>query len=259
MNKQLLILFVVMFSMVSCEQDNNENNLSYEERIKDILDCMNMPRPEGSYNYPVLPGMEKWKLFSTTQEMIDACQVPKSRLKLQSTQAVFQALWEYPFFPEATFRSDHYQTDFEAIFLNNSAYAEFVTRQNAGECLLSRLLLVKPLFPVYPKVLELFISQPIFLNELTSDEKKKVVSVSLKNDSLRQLSPNTAGGRMREVSWLLISRAMYYANYKPFVEAAEQSVQLKTFIISSVVNVNSQTEYNQFFQFIVSSGNSYQK
>jgi hypothetical protein len=259
MNKQLLILFVAQFSMVSCERDNNESNLSYEERIKDILDCMNTPRPEGSYNYPVLPGMEEWKSFNSTQEMIDACQVPESQLKLQSTQAVFQALWEYPFFIEATSRSDHYQMDFETIFSNNSAYSEFITRQNAGECLLSRLLIVKPLFPVYPKVLELFISQPIFLNQLTSDEKKEVVSISLKNDSLRQVSLNTAGGRMREVTWLLIGRTMYYANYKPFVEVVEQSVQLKTFITSSVVNVSSQTEYDQFFQFIISSGKTYQK
>jgi hypothetical protein len=36
--------------------------------------------------------------FKTGKEMEDACQVPADVLKNMSTQAVIQAIWEYPFF-----------------------------------------------------------------------------------------------------------------------------------------------------------------
>ncbi len=130
-----------------------------------------MPRPEGSYNYPILPGMESWKSFTTIEKMIDACQVPVAILKYQSTQAVFQALWEYPFFFEITYRYGHYQQDFETVFANTNAFKEFVTRKDAGECLYSRLTLVNPLYTIYSRGLELFVSQGAFLQPLSIKKK----------------------------------------------------------------------------------------
>ncbi|MDD4427163.1 MAG: hypothetical protein PHG64_02060 [Paludibacter sp.] len=249
--------FLFILLIVSCEPNDYFDEEQYKTYIKDKLDCMNMPRPDGSYYYPVLPGMEKWKSFSSTQEMIDACQVPITILKKQTTQAVFQALWEYPFFFEITYRHNHYQQDFETVFSNTNAYKEFLTRKDAGQCLYSRLLLVNPIYVIYSRGLELFMSQPVFLQPLSIDSKKKIIDLSFKNDSLRQAANQYGEDVSREITWLLVGRTLFYSDYKPFVDLTNQNSQLMTFLESSTINVYTEEEYANFFQVIISNGKDF--
>ena len=249
---------VVADCTYNCNKDAKANAL-YESWIQDKLKCMNMARPECSYNYPVLPGMDEWALFTTTQAMIDACQVPEAVLACQSTQAIMEALWEYPFFFEITFRHNHYQQDFETNYSNNRAYKSFVTKEDAAQSILTRLLLVDPLFPVLPHGLELFLAQPVFLKQLNNDDKKKAVTVVFKNDSLSQIANGYGQDVMRQVTWLLIGRTMFYANYKPFVDLVNSNTQLKGFLDTSVINVYTLEEYNRFFQLIISNGQAFIK
>jgi len=186
-----------------------------------------MPRPEGSYNYPILPGMERWKSFPTTEEMIDACQVPVAILKYQSTQAVFQALWEYPFFFEITYRYGHFQ------------------------CLYSRLTLVNPLYTIYSRGLELFVSQGAFLQQLSINKKKDIVSIALKNDSIRQAAVQYEGDVSRQITWLLIGRVLLSSTYKPFTDLIDSNPKLESFLETSALNVESKDEYDNFFQIII--------
>lgn len=254
MNPRYLIIFIFIFSFFSCEdKENLDEQQQYMALIKDKLDCMGMPRPEGSYNYPILPGMERWKSFTTTEEMIDACQVPVAILKNQSTQAVFQALWEYPFFFEITYRYGHYQQDFETVFANTNAFKEFVTRKDAGECLYSRLTLVNPLYTIYSRGLELFVSQGAFLQQLSINKKKDIVSIALKNDSIRQAAVQYEGDVSRQITWLLIGRVLLSSNYKPFTDLIDSNPKLESFLETSALNVESKDEYDNFFQIIISN------
>jgi hypothetical protein len=36
---------------------------------------MNMPRPEGSYNYPVIPNTKEWIKLNDREQMVDVCQI----------------------------------------------------------------------------------------------------------------------------------------------------------------------------------------
>jgi hypothetical protein len=109
----------------------------YEELIQARLDS-EMPRPDDSYNYPVYPGMPEWSEFKTTEEMVAAIQVPENILKKMSTQAVIQAIWEYPLWFDVLCRLQ-YQLDFDGEFSNNNAYKELIKRADAGTSLLERL------------------------------------------------------------------------------------------------------------------------
>ena len=242
----------------NCNKDAKANAL-YEKWIQAELKCMIMARPECSYNYPVMPGMDEWAQFTTTQAMVDASQVPEAVLTCQSTQAIMEALWEYPFFEEITSRYNHYQHDFEAIYSNNGAYKVFVIKKDAAQSILTRLLLVDPLFPILPHGLELFLAQPVFLKQLNNDDKKKAVTVVFKNDSLSQIANGYGQDVMRQVTWLLIGRTMFYANYKPFVDLVNSNTQLKGFLDTSVINVYTLEEYNRFFQLIISNGQAFIK
>ena len=233
------ILFFSCLLFIACKNDLHNNDLHqntafpYKALYQENLGYMNMPRPADSYNYPVYPSMKEWEAFTTSQEMVDACQVPKTTLSKMSTQAVVQAIWEYPFLPDVLLRYE-YQSDFEAMFSENNAYMELVKRKDAGTALFERLTLVNPLTPLprlEAQVLEILISQTAFLSQLNDNDKKKIIEIAFANDDSRQSSPDSDSyNYYRATTWLLIGRTMLAANYSPFAEAVKDNEQLKFFI-----------------------------
>ncbi|GHT58233.1 hypothetical protein AGMMS50239_02410 [Bacteroidia bacterium] len=247
--KTLNYLFFIMFiAFLACsenaslekeeqtEEEQTEEEVQtpsepkYKDLIQDKLGSMNMPRPADSYNYPVYPGMEEWAQFKTVWEMVNACQVPEDILKTMSTQAVIQAIWEYPFLFDILHRFE-YQSDFEGTFLKNNAYNELIKRTDAGTALLERMLALDPVKwgPWFgPKAFEVLTSQAVFLSQLDDDAKKKLIKVTLKNDELRQKKGSNYP--FRELTWILIGRTLVSANYPPFMEEYMKDEQMKLFL-----------------------------
>lgn len=257
-NLNIYVILGISFFLLSCSRE--DNTLRYEDFIKDRLECMNMPRPEGSYNYPVYPGMTEWANFKTGQEMVDACQVPIEVLKKQSTHAVIQAIWEYPLCFEAITIHNYFQQSFEGTFFKNNAYNELTNRFDAGKCLLERYMLVNPTpkgAMDAPLVLELLFSQSVFLSLLNEKGKIDVVKIAFEKDHLRQNSEDYAGSATREITWLLMGRTMSNASYTPFTEEVDNNEQLRNFLQTSMVKVHTKEEYNTFFQHIISFGENY--
>jgi hypothetical protein len=210
--------------------DNEQVDFAYKKIISDQLACMNMPRPADSYNYPVYPGMEEWASFKTAKEMQNACQVSVGILKSMSTQAVIQAIWEYPFFMDVIHRYE-YQLDFEGVFGDNNAWLKLTQRQDAGKMLLERLQCVDPvclncLF--VPYALEILMSQKVFLAQLEDNDRKKIIEITLKNDDLRK--QNETENSFRSTAWLLIGRTLLACNYAPFVQEINRNQPLKSFL-----------------------------
>jgi len=50
---------------------------------------------------------------------------------------------------------------------------------------------------------------------------------------------------------------LYSENYKPFVDLANNNSQLKSFLETSVINVYTIEEYNDFFRLIISHGQEF--
>ncbi len=250
-NKLIYYIFILLF--ISCDKEQNKSHIFCKEIDINIVDCMNLERPKDSYNYPVLPGMEAWKNFKSTAEMVEACQIPMDTLNKMTTDAIFQALWEYPFFYEIVARSSYYQQNFETVFVDNNAYNVFVNRNNASKILYNRLKFVEPVRPaacrIYSKGLELFISQSVFINKLSYQQKKEIVSISLKNDELRQINSGDKIYAIREVTMLLLARILYSANYQPFVDDLDD--KMNTFISTSSIKVKTKEEYEAFIQKII--------
>ncbi|GHV08095.1 hypothetical protein FACS1894160_1800 [Bacteroidia bacterium] len=245
--KTLNYLFVIVFiAFLACsenasleKEEQTEEEVQtplepkYKGLIQDKLECMNMPRPADSYNYPVYPGMEEWAQFKTVREMVNACQVPEDILKTMSTQAVIQAIWEYPFLFDILHRFE-YQSDFEGTFLQNNAYNELIKRTDAGTALLERLLALDPAnsdVRYEPKALEILTSQAVFLSQLDDDAKKKLIEVTLKNDELRQKNVELTN-LFRATAWLLIGKTLVSTNYTPFIEYMNKDEQLRLFLES---------------------------
>jgi len=216
--------------IVSCNSDLSVDTPYYLE----CLECLEMTRPVDSYNFPVYPGQEAWESFTSSNEMNDALQIPSSFLKNISTQAVIQSIWEHPLLRELFFLGNgQYQKDFEILFLNNNAYLELANRNDAGESLLYRYECVKPFALNSPcfesKLIELLISQPIFLSQLDMDAKIRIVEIAFNNDN--EIQNNSKWSNIaRPVTWLLIARTMFSADYAPFIETLNGNSELKNFL-----------------------------
>lgn len=214
-------------------KEPEDSDFAYKQYIISILNCMNMPRPKDSYNYPVYPGMPEWADLKSNKEMLEVSQVPVEILKTMSTQAVIQAIWEYQDLIFIVHRYQ-YQADFEQTFSQNNAYTELCSRTDAGQCLLTRLVLLNP---VHSNIIvrwtcqsfEIIVSQPVFLSQLGEDEKKLIIKTTLKNDDLRQKMDPSRKVSNRNTAWLLIGKTMLNANYIPFIKEVEGNELLQSF------------------------------
>ena len=213
------------------ETEEEPVDSAYLVYYSDRLEAMGMLRPKGSYNYPVYPGTEEWKHFQTGEEMDEACQVPLDILSTMSTQALLQAIWEFPLIFWIFHRSQ-YQSGFESYFFKNNAYNELITRQDAGSCILKRLYLLNPALNMNAKTVsncfELLMSQPVFLSQLNDCQKKQLIKITFKNDSLRDVSKEVSNSD-KMVVYLLIGRTLINANYMPFMECVNEDATLKQF------------------------------
>jgi hypothetical protein len=250
---------IICFLLISCEKNNDipQSEFKYKELITAKLECMNMARPVDSYNYPVYPGMPEWAEFKTVEEMIAACQIPENILHRMSTQAVIQAIWEYPFLINVVHRYQ-YQMDFDATFLGNNAYIELTKRTDAGRALLERLIIVNPVLSeerFEPKALEILISQNEFLSQLNDKEKKKIIETTLKNDDLRQQNTEFTN-LFRATAWLLIGKTLINADYAPFIEEININDLLNGFIYNTDC-VYIEENFGNIPQLIVDFANEY--
>lgn len=213
-------------------------NELFEDMIKDKLDCMNMSRPEGSFNYYIYPGMPEWSVFKATWQMSSTSQIPVELLKRMSTQAVIQSIWEYPFFEEIAFRADHYDSDFNIVLSSGNSYLELKSRVDAVRCLLERYRLVHSIAKAiwFPKAFEILISRNELLSQLSYQEKMEMVKLAFDKDQIRQDNPAYAKSLTREISWYLIGRAMQSAEYTPFMKELAEKENLRLFLSTSYIS-----------------------
>ncbi|MDR0667996.1 MAG: hypothetical protein LBF90_05195 [Prevotellaceae bacterium] len=251
-----ILFFILCFLLISCKKNDVEHIC--EERIKARLEYVNIARPADSYNYPVYPGMPEWSEFTTAEEMIVACQVPENILNEMSTQAIIQAIWEYPFVPDV-FARYQYQVGFDEVFSENSAYNALTNRNDAGIALLERLKSTNPLMSRVdgePKFLEILTSQGIFLSQLNEIQKKALIEIALENDNLRQ-DCGEANNNRASVG-LLIGKLLKNVAYEPFIDAMNNNEQLKSFI-EDTDYIYIPEGYGNIPQLIIDFANEYIK
>ena len=240
--KTLYYFFAICFIFAACKKSNipeepEDEPCHYVEFIQPLLECMNMPRPDDSYCYTCYIGTKNDECFKTgwNDDWIEAFQIPTTILEEMSTQAVIQAIWEFPrfFIIAASFA---YQWCFEYYFSNNNAYMELVKRSNAGTALLERLGLVVICQggrsindPWTFEILsfEILMSQPVFLSQLNDNDKKKVVEITLRNSDIMDAIDDRL---VWFPNYILIGKTMLSAGYTPFIEAVNDDEELKCFL-----------------------------
>ena len=231
--KPVKYFFFICLFFIACNKDDinpepePEPDIDYLDipSVIRLINLQNMPRPADSYNYPLYPGMKKWETVPSGFRST-VLQIPVDILKKMSTQALIQAIWEYPYNPVIyanAYENVRYQSVFNSYFLNNNAYKELSGRADAGSELLYRLERINPFVPFGAALLELLVSQNVFVTKLNDNEKQKVIEIACQKDSLGQTVPENYGLLDKLICSLLIGRTLFAAGYVPFVKAVNDS------------------------------------
>ena len=62
-----------------------------------VFSVLNAQTETASWDFPVKPGSEEWKSFTTSQQKIDACQIPQEILETLSSKELVEICFNYPF------------------------------------------------------------------------------------------------------------------------------------------------------------------
>ena len=233
----LVLPFIFLLGLFSCSDDIGENpdiqtSTNYLDLIQGKLESMNMPRPAGSYDYPVYPGLKggtyDWETIPTTRLKLMACDIPQNLADSMSSQALIQALWEHPYFPEIA-EEGNYQAAFDSIIAKTNAYKTLVApwqpvnfHKQVIKDLLERRSLAKVVEgeEALPDALNVLIAQEV-LYGLSYEERKQLAGEVFNPLSSRTLSTSEL---------FILGRLMSQVEFPAYEEAIKGDANLKDFV-----------------------------
>lgn len=141
---------------------------------------MQVVNAQMAYDYPIKPGTEEWKKFTSTSEMIEACQIPENILKTISTNDLLDVCLKYPILSQYT-ASNSPNNGLASIINSSNGFTEFMNRADSHRVLLNYYANEsvnkidnskdKGGYTFYFCALELLLSQPILLKRFTREER----------------------------------------------------------------------------------------
>lgn len=247
-NKPFYAILFCLF-LFSCGENDNEKDLdsseysnliaytSYGELIKSEK-CSNVPRPEGTYTYPIVPGTEEYLKIHQKggiKAAVEACRIPENVLKNQSTPAVIQTFFDYPFTFDMHSSNSTLLDGFTNSVKYNDSYAEMLKRKDAGKCLLERYTFFIPVGCAYSSlttcVFEMLLAQPEFYSQLNTNEKKELVKEVLNKLEIRTDFDPTINYSYG-ATYLLMGRVMESANFSSFLDEMKTDKKLAEYLES---------------------------
>jgi uncharacterized protein YxeA len=93
---------------------------------------------KSSYEYKVTPGDKEWAEFTSTEQMLDATQIPSDVLNQMTTEELVDAVLDFPLIINI-YAYDSYEDGLKALAKDSDAFNEILKRPDAGEKLLNKL------------------------------------------------------------------------------------------------------------------------
>jgi len=114
--------FLIVFSLFAC-----------------ALNAQTIADKKVTWDYPVKPGMEKWKEFNLTVEMVNACQIPEAVLSKLSTDDLTEICLQYPLFI-CVYAVNVLNNGVENLYNEFNGIRELYSRKDAASCLIKRYI-----------------------------------------------------------------------------------------------------------------------
>jgi hypothetical protein len=181
-----------------------------------------------AYEYPVKPGTDAWRAFTTHEEMLKACQIPESTLRTVSTEGLVETVLNYPLYDDVLAYNSP-QQGFDAISSEFNGIPELLNRQDAGTVLLAKFKAVDPtaigedwtdlqkgcyVFNLID--IETLLAQQAIISNLGDAQYPDLVRECLVKINTERQS-EMYGGISKESCLWVIARVLQYAIYEPFI------------------------------------------
>lgn len=143
-----------------------------------------------SYQYPIKGGTVEWKKFNSHKEMLDAVQIPETRLKAMSTAELVESVLNYPLYGDM-YAYDTFQQGIDSLTLQFNGLSELLKRVDAGAVMIAKYKEKDPLkvtklttdvekgnFSMNLGFLESILSQNKIISGLSNEQKKDLLEVA---------------------------------------------------------------------------------
>ena len=126
MKKSFIFLILCLFT-VSCSQNLHDENQTGNTWI-------DWDGKVVAWDFPVMPGSEEWKKFTSHQEMVDACQIPIDILSSLSTDDLARICLRYPLLADI-FAFNFLDNGLDGLFIEFNGVKELYNRDASNELL----------------------------------------------------------------------------------------------------------------------------
>ena len=183
------------------------------------------------YEFPIQPGTEAWKKFTSGQEKKDACQVPAGTLSVMTTQALVKTCLSYPLIGHITAYND-LQTGTESVMAEFNGFQELLKRPDAG---VEMMKIYQSMYPSHLKTtwsslkkgqfafefltVEMLLAQPSVFGKLSGTQKKELVAQSLSKFKEKDTQVAVFGGTGLTTTALVMGRILNSESFQKQVSS----------------------------------------
>lgn len=207
--------------------------------------CIQQPsgfNPTDAYDYPIKPGTEEWKAFTTHDEMLKACQIPENILKNMSTAGLVETVLNYPLYGDIR-AYDSLQMGFDHVSARFNGLKELLNRKDAGTALIARYhtmdpaaidegwtILQKGRHVTSIQDIEILLAQDAILANLAEKQCNDLVKEAITKIQAKQGHIEIYGDYGQESTAWVIALVLRRVNYEPFIQKIEEDITLQTFL-----------------------------
>jgi hypothetical protein len=194
-----------------------------------------------AYDYPIKPGTDGWKAFTTHDEMLEACQIPEDILKNMSTKALVETVLDYPLLGDM-WAYNSIQQGFEAVASQFNGLPELLNRKDAGTELLAIYSKMNPqdieenwgdiqkgAYTFSIANVEILLAQNKILDNLSKTQLEDLIVEARSKYTGKQQSA-IYGQTSQECSIWLMGKALQRVNYLPFERQIHQDATIQNFL-----------------------------
>ncbi len=209
----ILIIAISICSIISCSK-NRTNTDNIDE-----------------YHFPIKPGTEEWKSFTSHDEMLQACQIPEDILKGMSTVGLIETVLNYPLSKDIIAYNTP-QGGINSQIKQFNGLSELLKRTDAKEKLLDKYQEINSLDGENSFKLSYLIcilSQDDIISHLSENELSILLKEGNNKLSKKQESNEPISSNIKYTVWLM-GKAMRQKNFTPFVEKIKEDKILQQFL-----------------------------
>lgn len=204
------------------------------------LFAVSVPAQQGSkpYDYPVKPGTEEWKDFTSRDQKQEACQIPQSILTSMSTPDLLETCLNYPLYGDMM-AYDRVQEGFDFVKEGFNGLQELLRREDVGPVLVDRYGRMDPdaidstwtsaergKYSIKFFSVEILLAQDAVLTNLSKADRIQLLRESHGKMAAKRQNPEVYGLMGFTNNAILMGKIMLKDNYAPLIKSVSEDANL---------------------------------